>query len=232
MDKEILANLIYIVLLLAGIVYYYFSQNRKKKVTEKPDDAHIVQRNGDDFIESLSKLGYFRYASPDKLKSLEEEVKICYQTHGVLGTLEEEWEPLCNRLFTADDEFIFEEGGIIETLKNLKPAFETRGLKLNIDENFEEYQQNVANQWIVINGRKYVIYDNIDGSQANWGIATERLVRLLNNELEQQGSEERVYQISGGNDSQIVFLTPQMFDFINSSDIDSDWKPFKYKEVE
>ncbi|MEL6557005.1 MAG: hypothetical protein AAFQ94_02405 [Bacteroidota bacterium] len=232
MDNESLINLIYIIPLLIAIIYFYIRQSRKKTTLEKSERVTIVQRDGDHFVESLTVMGYFRFASPDQLEALIEEVRICYQTHGVLGTLEENWMPLCHRLFSADAEFVFEEGGIIQTLKVLKPAFEIRGLKLEINDHFEDYSENIANQWVVINERKYVIYDALKASDAEWKIAIERLLDLLNSEFELQGSDERVYQISEGNDSQLVILTSPMFDFLISSDIESEWKPARYSPAE
>jgi hypothetical protein len=50
-----------------------------------------------------------------------------------------------------------------------------------------------------------------------WGGAQLNFYRLLNDQLELQGSHERVYPISGGEDGQFLFLTQELYNYISST---------------
>lgn len=224
MDKGDLANLIYMAVLSIAIIIYYVRKDREKKRAKTAPKPNI-NHDGNDFIDHLNQIAYFEFVSSDRLAELKEEIKSTYEHHAVLSSVESDEQPVCHRLFGADEEFLFEEGGIIETLKLLKAAFEVRGLRFDIDDHFEEYLENTGNQWVVINQHKYIIYQDLDGSKAEWSDATEALVALLNEELKLQDSDEKFYQINGGNDCQIVLLTLSQFEFLKASKIDTDWKP-------
>lgn len=224
MDKSTILNIIYITVLMTSLVIYYTREHLKQKRQGKPGTKK-KNSDGASFIKGLDCLGYFQFTTPELLDELKNEMHDDYENHGELATLEKNNIPACNRLFSADAEELFEEGGIIEILTGLTFAFEVRRLKLDINDHFEEYKNNDGDQWVVVNGRKYIIYDTLEGSSPNWDTATNTLVYLLNKELSQQGSDERFYTISGGNDAKIILLTTALFDYISRSSIRDDFKP-------
>jgi hypothetical protein len=221
-EKQTIINLLYIIPLLIGIIIYYYREKRKRKL-----DTRKINNDGTHFIDKIAQLGYFQFTATEKLESLKTELKTGYEQYGELATIEINNQPVCNRLFSADAEYLFEEGGIFDMVTNLKPAFEIRKLSLDINDHFEHYQKNIANQWIIVNHRKYYIYDELDGTYANWELATIKLVSLLNQELTLQKSDEQFYCISGGNDGRIILLTSEQFNFLSKSNIKVDWRPYR-----
>lgn len=50
-----------------------------------------------------------------------------------------------------------------------------------------------------------------------WGTAQLNFYKLLNDQLELQQSDERIYPISGGEEGQFVFLTKEQLNLISSN---------------
>lgn len=215
MNKGDIANIVYMTILAAGIVIYYIrAQKRKNQPDNQATSPKKRNNSGIEFIEKLEALEYFKWTNQENLVELKAEMISNYDHSWKLSTLEKNELPVCHRLFHADAETLFEEGGFIEFLNRVQSAFTKRGLNLELEEHFEEYKNNVANQWIEVNGTKYTIYDNLDGENAEWEIATKAMLNLLNSELKNQNSDELVYPVHEGNDAQIVFLTPIQADLI------------------
>lgn len=223
MDKGTIINILSIIPLSIALLIYYIRQHLKQKKTLT--ETVKVNSDGQFFIDELNKLGYYKYTATEHLAELKSETLNEYEQHGYLSTIERNDLPVDYRLFPADAEDIFEEGGFIKVLHLLKNAFHIRKLSLEINEHFEEYLNNIANQWVIVNNRKYVIYENLEGHNASWQIATDELVSLINKELRQQSSDEQMYVISGGNDAKIIFLNSIQFDFINTFNLQNEFKP-------
>lgn len=216
---------VYMGVLALAIFIYYYRQYLKGKKPQALDEPKKVNSDGNEFIEALVDLDYFRWVDVDRVEDLSSEMKQVYESFGELATIEQEAQPVCYRLYPADEEDLFEEGGIKALLELLMPAFEKRGLQLIVEEVVEEYEDNIANQWVVVNGRKYVIYDNLDGRSANWSMATSKVLNLLNEELKLQNATERVYSIRGGNDHQFLFLNSDQFNFLSHSKLRQEDRP-------
>jgi hypothetical protein len=180
-----------------------------------------------EFVARLEELGYYKYADPTDVKALKEEMTSGFDPGGELITIwDEEGTPKDYRYYACDGEDLYEEGGFTDKLNELKPTFDKLGLKINITRHFEEWDEK--NKWldhrITINGTKYIIFKQF--KSAGWGQAAQRLAEILNTELERQGKAERVYLISGGNDGRLIFLTEELFRYIDSVYYNDDWKPF------
>jgi hypothetical protein len=184
-----------------------------------------MKKSASSFIERLAQLGYFQFTPPEVADQVKVEMSKHYEQYGELTSVDIDNHPVCHRLFSADEEELFEEGGMIAMLTSLKSAFEVRGLQLEINKHFEEYKNKDANQWVVLNNRKYILYDNFDGSFKTWDYATAVFGTMVNDELRLQGSNEQFYTLSGGNDAKIILLTKAQYDFITSADIKEELKP-------
>ena len=225
MNRELIVNLAYMVPLALGIFIYYLRKHRKDKALLTVDHHSKVNSDGEEFLNKLDLLQYFEFTPSDKLDILKSEVKKCYENYGEIGTLESDGQYVCHRLYGADEESLFEEGGILDQLNVLKHSFEKRNLRFHINDHYEYYEENIGNQWVVINNRKYVIYEELEGSKSDWSYATDKLIDLLNKELHLQGSNEKFYRINGGNDAKLIFIRPELYEFLSKSALNEQWKP-------
>ena len=114
-----------------------------------------------------------------------------------------------------DGEELYEEGGLIYYLDEVKPTFEKLGLTLKYANEKVEISDTNLKHTIELNGREYIAYTG-EYNDLIWGYAAYNFALMLNEELKIQNSLERVYLISGGNDGRMVFLTEELYDFITS----------------
>lgn len=63
-----------------------------------------------------------------------------------------------------------------------------------------------------------------------WGVAAKNFALMLNDQLSLQGSNERVYLISGGNDGSLVFLTSEQYSYIRQVLSDEEFTPLSVEE--
>jgi hypothetical protein len=69
------------------------------------------------------------------------------------------------------------------------------------------------NHTITINNKKYIIFEKFKGY--GWGEAAQRFADIINDQLQLQGSAERIYLASGGNDGRAIFLTENQFNLLD-----------------
>lgn len=175
--------------------------------------------SGTDVIKKMEELGYFKYADSDKVAELKADLIKSFDSYKVLTTIsdDETLLPYDYRLYFCDGEALFEIGGLEEYLSYAKNAFEKRGLKLDWSNEISEQDGNDWNHRITVNGKEYVAFQGSMERMDIWGVAQLNFYRLLNDQLDLQGSVERVFPISGGEEGQFVFLTKELFDYISTT---------------
>jgi hypothetical protein len=186
------------------------------------DDAKI-------FIKGLTELGYFKYADPKDVDTLQKHMIKEYDPTNELVSIWDEHTPTPKdyRYYFCDNETLFEEGGFTDILRDLKPAFDKIGLTIKVNDQYEVWDKNKKwlNHTITINGTKYIVFKNF--TEMGWGEAVQRLVEILNSELTKQNKEDRVYPVSGGNDGRIILLSDEQFNYIDSVYKNPNWKPLR-----
>jgi hypothetical protein len=177
------------------------------------------RESGTDVVKKLDELGYFQYADSDIIPDLKSNLVKSFDGHKVLSTMidEETLLPYDYRLYFCDGEALFESGGLEEYLGFVKQAFEKRKLILDFSNEISIQDGNYWNHRITVNGKEYVAFEGPMERMDIWAVAQLNFYRLLNNQLEMQGSDERVYPISGGEEGQFVFLTKKLFDYISTT---------------
>lgn len=175
--------------------------------------------SGTDVVIKLEALGYYKYANPDKVAELKTDLVNSFKKYKIVSTVMDDKTlfPYDYRLYFCDGEALFEEGGLEDYLGYAKHAFEKRGLKFDWSNEVSEEKDNHLNHRISVNGKEYVAFEGSMELMDIWGVAQLNFYRLLNDQLEMQGSNERVYPISGGEDGQFIFLTPELFDYISTT---------------
>ena len=177
------------------------------------------QNKGWQFVFELTKLGYFQYTDEAYIEEVKKQKSIGYDEYKILiptDLYKNSRIPKDYRYYHCDGEEIYEQGGIINLLNELKSTFVKLDFRCEINGYFEEWniERNWLNQQITINGTKYVLFEN--SREQGWGEAPLRIAQILNRELSKQGINEQIYLISGGNDGFLVFLTPEIYKYISS----------------
>ena len=170
-------------------------------------------------VEELDKLGYFKFSDQGNIAKLKSELMENFSRHKILSTVidDETLLPYDHRLYFCDGESLFEAGGLEEYLRYAQHAFEKRVLKLKWANEISSQKGNVLSHRITVNGKEYVAFEGNMNRSDIWGIAQRNFYQLLNDQLEIQGSSERVYPISAGEEGQFVFLTEELFDYITKT---------------
>lgn len=206
----------------------------KTKGQTKTEEAKTVYKKdeGEKFVKRLDELGYFKYADNSDIDSLKANFIKEFDPEAELTTI---WDdnthlPKDFRYYFCDGEEVYEQGGIIGLLKDLKPVFDKMNFKCDITNHFEEWDEK--NKWlnhkITMNGTEYLIFKNF--TDYGWGEAPFRIAQILNKELQKQNIDEQIYLVNGGNDGRLALLTRDLYNFIYSTYKDKKWKPLEINE--
>lgn len=225
-----------IALVILAIVFFF---KKKKKSTAElhhlPVEDNVLPYNktaAEAFVQQLDALGYFKYTHPDDIDSLKKIMIDEFDPSNELVTNYKGYSttPDDYRFYYCDNETLFEEGGFADIFKDMQPTFDKMGLLMQITDEFEEWDHSNgwSNHTLSINGKKYTIFKDFEGM--GWGEAVQRLVEIVNEELQLQNKEDRLYPMSGGNDGRVIFLTENQFNYINSIYTNVHWKPLQLEE--
>ncbi len=184
-------------------------------------------------IDSLETLGYFKYAEPSKVDTLKKEV-LSGLKEDYLSTIYNEEEPynsLDYRHYDLDGETIFEQGGFVEKIEDMQGVFKMMNVTMKIDSHFEDWNEKKKwlNHRITINGKEYIIFKNFS-SGYGWGEAAQRFAEIVNDQLELQKSDERLYLVNAGNDGNAVFLTQSQYALLDPVLKDPANRPLEVKK--
>ena len=177
--------------------------------------------NGQTFAGELEKLGYFSYTSQEHLEEAKSSLKNSFDTSaGIIASTQME-----GRVFSCGDcEELFETGGVPELLEQMSALFTA----LNICMEYKDDNYTEDGHTISVNGRTYVM---AEGSILAWGETFLRFAEMINQELELQAVQERVYLLSYDDCQYMVFLTEGQLSFIrqyvlreNSPLITAEWE--------
>lgn len=163
--------------------------------------------------DELDQLSYFKYVDPSNLEYVKAETaRRLLEGPCLAGVLAPapDLKQLDPRHFILDGEDLFEEGGITDSLEEMRPFFDRLNIQMAISDHMEEYksEDEGLNHEITINGKRYVLFRNFTGY--GWGEAAQRFADMVNDQLALQGSDDWLYLINGGNDGRAVFLKEEL----------------------
>lgn len=170
---------------------------------------------GQAVTDTLEHLGYFRYADSSNLDTVKREIIEAFDMDKVLSSVDlpdRPYTPLCFRLYGCDGEDLFEYGGIVSKLQDIKPTFDK--LKIPLQWKDDWYSDDGKEHTITINDKRYFAFKGDPNDMRVWGWATKFFIEMINDQLTIHNSEERLYPIMAGNEGRIVFLTKPQYDFI------------------
>ena len=232
------AVLIIVGLILLTLLIVSFSKSKKKSETSSstPKQSIVPSISGQQFVDTLTELGYFKYTDTTNLDTLKKEIIGVFDRAKVLATayiVKPPFQPFCYRLYGCDGETLFELGGVEDYLKDIKPTFD----KLNIPLQWKDdhFSEDATEHSIVINDKKYYPFKGDPNDLKAWGIATKNFVEIINDQLAIHKSDEKVYPILFNNDGHIIFLTDIQYQFVSQyldkrerpMEINLWWKTFK-----
>lgn len=226
----------YIIIGIVVGLLLFIAMRKTPKTTSTPDTTTKTETkptvSGKEVIDKLDELGYFKYADPADIDEIKKEMTTSFDEHNVLNSPidDETLKPKDLRQYFCDGEELFELGGLTYYLGQVKPTFEKMGLRLNWTDETDNFEGDNWDHRITLNGQEYPAFVGNMNSMDVWGIAAKNYVAMLNDQLEKQGSDERVYPISGGNDGQIIFLTNEQYKYIKTVYKDDEFSPLPLTE--
>ncbi|HSZ31810.1 MAG TPA: hypothetical protein VK772_00790 [Puia sp.] len=171
----------------------------------------------DQIVKKLDELGYFKYAELSDIPEIKKDLIDSLTRLNYLGSVSFDESPYNSkeyRHYHFDGEDLFEEGGFIWQLEAMKTLFEKMNFKTEISNHIEDWDNEKGlNHFITLNGKEYVIFKNFNSS--GWGEAAQRFAEIINDQLELQDNDERLYLVNGGNDGNAVYLTDKQFELLD-----------------
>lgn len=195
-----------------------------------------VKENTIEVVEKLAQLGFFKYVQTEKLTIVKEAVQqelskdlslmSLRSDNGDIrsinpGLFEDVSVTIDKRCFHADAENIAELGANY-IVASMKPLLIANGIQCNTLDTKKE------------NDKYYLIWDNdsfelfdTNSGEDSWQASSRNLLNIINQKLQAAGSPEKCYfRTPGGNDQDIVVLTDELYNYIQSLDIKSLYKQF------
>ncbi len=201
-----------------GLYFVRAKTNSNKFSTKSSQQPIKLNLEAKQIVDSLQKLGYFKYTEADNIDNLKKEIISGLEEYYYLSTIYEDNKPYNSKDFRhyhLDGEDLFELGGFIDELKEMTLTFDKMNIKLVVNENLEEWDEknNWLNHRITINNKQYIVFRNFRGY--GWGEAAQRFADILNDQFQILGTDERIYLANGGNDGRAVFLTEDQFKLLD-----------------
>lgn len=193
------------------------------------------KKKGKEVSDTLEALGYFSYAGPADVPLLKKEVSNAYDAYGMLSSVYAleggRHYPKDYRLYSLDNEALFEKEGFSRFLAEIRPTFKKLGIPVVVEEDVEEHSLSEGfTHHLSVNGVRFPVLKNFKNYSRGSALVTKKFMEIMNALLKRHDSAERVYPISKGQDGQLVFLTRKQFQFISSVYPDDENKPLSLRE--
>ncbi len=226
---RVIGKIIILVIVLATGGLFIYSCTNQPKNDMQDKKPFLSRQQAEDVVKQLTDNGYYKYADPNDIDTLKEDLISTIAEYGILSTVcfDRPVTPKDYRYYIFDNETIFEQGGFDDAINDMKGIFEKIGLKLEITNHIEEWDTttNSLNHELTINGKHYVIFKNF--KDYGWGEAAAKFAEMINDQLQIQNKDERLYLINAANDGVAIFLNDKQFQLIDKLLPDAEWKPLK-----
>ncbi len=166
---------------------------------------NIFGKKNKTFSDKLEELEYFKYSPREEILNLKKKIDENYSRFEILSTpMDKKYRPIDLRYYFCDGEDINEHNGYKEYIEYIRPTLEE--LKI-----YDEV--------------KKIIPDSSDTRIHVDSVCN--LIQLLNQILDSNHINENWYPIFGGNDGQLILLTPKQFEFLKEMIKDAKSRPFE-----
>jgi hypothetical protein len=178
-------------------------------------------------VERLIEMGWLKYVPAAE----RERVRLQLVVAATKGYLDSDHDAngvsADRRCYPADNQQLA-KGGIGTCVLRMKPILEQEGVSLDeVEDNWHE-----AKYQVLINREPYLVYDGKTSDVVRTSL--ERLLEIVNERLEEAGSDERLFALYKGRQGRVILLTEEMQDYVESLGevLDSEWIPYSGEEVE
>lgn len=193
----------YIIFLIAILFAQCSSKSQENKLT------------GAEVVNELEKLGFFSLTDSVYLESSKKSIEESYNKYKFFDgeLIGESLQYADNRFYNIDCETLYEIGGLTEYLDMIKISFDKLDLRLEYSDETIEQGNDYWKHTIKLNGKEYIAFEG-KFSYNDWGIAYVNFVKMLNDQLEIQKSDERFYPVIASEDGRIVLLNSHLAKFV------------------
>jgi hypothetical protein len=204
--------------ILNGLIFLLASSSlfcNESKKESKPVVSNYSEITGQAVVDTLLALGYFKYVEKENSDTLKKEVSEAFDLEKVISTVtlnRSPYTPFCFKLYNCDGEDLFEYGGVVEKLKDIKPTFDK--LKIPLKWKDDWYSEDGRQHTINLNDKKYIAFKGEPNDMQAWGLATKYFIEMINDQLSIHGTDERLFPIMAGNEGRAIFLTKSQYEFI------------------
>lgn len=173
---------------------------------------------GQEIVQQLDSLHFFDLTSPAELATTKQAFVQSKEELNYFGGMlrGESLVYTDGHFFALDAEYLFEVGGLIYYLEQVKPSFEKLGLALVYKQEKNVPSSLDWNHTIDLNGTTYTVFEG-NFSDKDWVIAYSNFISMLNEQLALQGSAYQFYPIKADNDGAMVLLTPAQFQVVQAN---------------
>ena len=194
-----------------SIVLLLFGCNNSGHNNSKPEKAPVDTVVNQLIYADLFNITDLRYLDSAKQNLIESYVK--YNYFGGY-TYPDSLRYVDYRFYNIDSEELFEIGGLTEYLDLVRPTFERLKLKFDYKNERSIVNDNYWKHTIEVNGKEYIAFEGKLESYDLWDMSYLNFIKMLNDQLSLQGSDEQFYPIRSANDGMIIMLTKKQFEIV------------------
>lgn len=156
-------------------------------------------------VDILEDLGFYRYTNQEMIASGKENF---IKSGNVRDDL---FADFTHNVVFIDGESIAEQG-VCPFLDDLRPLLNLRNLKPFLVSEYWSSEKS-GSYSAHLNSRTFLLWNNFELRDTNskWLIATDRVVRMMNNLLDSYDSSESLYYHFTGNDTAAILLSSPVF---------------------
>ncbi len=180
---------------------------------KKPPDSAIEA-----LIAGLEAADFFKYADPQKVPSLKDEMR----SHSYPFAFDSGRESFAD----AED---LAEGGVGKFLNEIGSFLRRQGVQLG---QASDEMEKSEGYWVTVNGQKYLMATAEELQLPPWEIVTANCFSLVDKLLTEAGSDERVNCLYfGGNEQIAVFLTTRQNEIIQRWPMEDRERPLSSRHL-
>lgn len=174
-----------------------------------PAHRAINQAEAEQIVQRLIDLGWLKYVPEGQHARVRSQLVASV----LKGNLESDGDhrgvSADRRSYPADNEQLA-KGSVGKCIALMQPVLEQEGVRLQeVEDLWHETKYHV-----VLNGEAYLIYDGKASDAERTSL--ERLLEIINDQLEEAGSDERLFAVAERRQGRVLLLTEALQEYVDS----------------
>lgn len=190
-------------------------------------DEPLFVASAETFYRGLLKRNYLQYADPADTSTIHQAFLNTSDADYVLPTAyAEDHTPLPDRRYYAcNGGVVYMDGGYLKLIEQLQPTFKKMNFKCEASNQQRIWspEHKWTNETIVINGKTFTTLKDFTGT--GYKEAPARFAEIMNEELERQGLNERIYLVACAKNGKLAILTPELYEYIEKRSTNDFYSP-------